>query len=85
MQLGLGVMKASGARPSVRASVDGSVAVLGDDPAKLTCRQIERLLPGDLDKRLTAATIPPTIRPALEPTFANGRTVDPDTMLDPIE
>ena len=55
-QLALGVVEATGARPAVRAGVDGGVAVLADDAPELRRRAIQRLLPADRHPFVGAAS-----------------------------
>ena len=63
LELGLGMMKASGARPPVRAREDGLVAVLRPDTFQLSGNQVNDLVPRDLDERVATALSAPAFQP----------------------
>ena len=55
VQQALRMMEAARAAPAVGAAVDRCVAVLGLDARELARRQVERLVPADLDERVLPA------------------------------
>ena len=69
----LGVMEAARAPPAVGAAVDRRVAVLGLDARELARRQIECLVPLDLDERVAATC---GAAAALEPASPHRRALD---------
>ena len=73
MQQALRVMEAARAAPAVGAAVDRVVAVLALDARELARRQVERLVPADLDEGVLPAG---RAALALEPAAANGGTQD---------
>ena len=76
VQQALRVMEAARAPPAVGAAVDRCVAVLGLDARELARRQVERLVPADLDERvLRRARAPPS--PSSQPRRTAGRRMRP--------
>ena len=73
LHLGLGVMEPPGTGPAVGPGEDGVVAVGGFHPLQFLGDEVERLVPGHFDKAVAA----PRPVAMLQPTFADGRRLDP--------
>ena len=73
VQQALRVVEAPRASPAVRAAVDGCVAVLRLDAGELARRQVECLVPADLDERVLPAS---RAAGAIQPAAPHGGTQD---------